>query len=353
MAIYHYRARNQQNGVEDGVLEATDERDVAVRLRQKGLYPTAIKKELGRPKSWTHQSVTRKAFFFQQMHALLASGRSLQAALAELSPQLSTSQSARMAASTAKNETGPLVKILADTGGFSTYELKALREGEKRGELLETLQKLADAAPAGRTAMFSYRIAGGILLVSALLLAANHTFGMLKVGHMFLALVYFNRDIPAGVDRAFFISIRKLGIGLLVGYIVITYGLRRGYWGGRSMGSLSKWRPMFLRSSYFPGSNLMASLVTSSSHRANLAMKHAFDHHYKPDEALDLASEWCKDHHFQGCLTRARQLVREGKTMQQALFEAELPGWMISDMLEAYRTGFVQSHNNEDEYPIA
>ena len=152
MKTYRYRVRDQNGTESRGVMEATDDSQVASILRAKGLLITSISEEdqlgldsiFGRFSKPKADEITN---FTRQLSTMVGAGLPLVSALRILKNQSAQSLQTVIEKVLTEVEGGSTLAEALETsgGGFSSVYLAMVRAGESAGVLDQVLKKLADA----------------------------------------------------------------------------------------------------------------------------------------------------------------------------------------------------------------
>lgn len=153
MKTYKYSAKDQKNNLRGGEIEAPDEKQAALTLRQHGLLPISIKpvsrgmffgaigKSVGRVGQGEIVTFTR------QLSTMITAGLSLPQSLTILQNQTNNAKFKEVIADVLRNVEGGM--SLADAmkkhpGAFSAIYVSLVRAGETAGVLDNVLARLAD-----------------------------------------------------------------------------------------------------------------------------------------------------------------------------------------------------------------
>jgi type IV pilus assembly protein PilC len=151
MKIFRYKVRDQNGNSSSGVMEATDEKQVANILRSKGMLITSLYAEdqfnldavFGRFSKPKADDITN---FTRQLATMIGAGLPLVSALRILKNQSTAAMKQVIDKVLTEVEGGStMADALGESGGgFSTVYIAMVRAGESAGVLDQVLKKLAD-----------------------------------------------------------------------------------------------------------------------------------------------------------------------------------------------------------------
>ncbi len=152
MKSFRYKVRDQKGNPSSGVMEATDEKQVASILRSKGMLVTSLSEEdqLGLDTVFARFSKPKAdeiTNFTRQLSTMISAGLPLVSALKILKNQSSQTLGVIIDKVLTEVEGGSTLgdALEVSGGGFSSVYLAMVRAGESAGVLDQVLKKLADA----------------------------------------------------------------------------------------------------------------------------------------------------------------------------------------------------------------
>lgn len=149
MSRYSYAARDMDGALVNGVMDASDERDVRTRLRQRGFYATSIKiaQEWHRLKRGGKIKSEEIAIFAEQLSVMIDAGLHLVKCLTTLSEQSRNERFGQVIESIRRDvENGTSLgdALAKHPKVFSCLFVSLVQAGEMGGILDKVLRQLAD-----------------------------------------------------------------------------------------------------------------------------------------------------------------------------------------------------------------